>query len=79
MIQVEKPRVDLQSNAGSMTSVSSGAATALCPTCTRSLEAPPPPTPGPEETLHLYAVRLSRLEKVGSAMVTPPASQGQRK
>lgn len=33
---------------------------------------------GPIETLHLCAVRLSRLEKVGSAMVTLRASQGQK-
>ena len=39
----------------------------------------PPPPPGPTDTPHLYSVRLSRLEKVGSAMVTLRASQGQRK
>lgn len=62
-----------------MTSVSSVSATVLFPTCKGPLEAPRSPTVGPVETQHLYPVRLSRLEKVGSAMVTLRASQGQRK
>lgn len=63
-----------------MTSVSSVAVTALLPTCKGPLEAPRPPLAlGPIERLHLYSVRLSCLEKVGSAMVTLRASQGQRK
>ncbi len=51
----------------------------LSGTCKGPLEAPWPPTSGPIETLHLYPVRLSCLGKVGSAMVTLRASQGQRK
>lgn len=49
----------------------------ILPTYKRPLEAPWPPAVGPIETLHLCAVRLSCLEKVGSAMVTLRASQGQ--
>lgn len=58
-----------------MTPVSS----VMLPTCKGPLEAHWPPAVGPIETLHLHAVRLSRLEKVGSAMVTLRASQGQNK
>lgn len=62
-----------------MTSPSSVAATGLSPSCLGSPEPLLTPALGPIERLHLYPVRLSRSEKVGSAMVTQRASQGQRK
>lgn len=50
----------------------------ILPTYKRPLEAPWPPAVGPIETLHLCAVRLSCLEKVGSAIYAACVSRANR-